>query len=111
MPILPVKNSETKPIRKKTNYVKLTGYAAVGSGVFSAIAANKNKVKLHKQLAYLTGIFAALHMLRVLSYHAKCREQNQGAFYYMTDYHLDMFFGAYKRLSMLANDQADLNII
>ncbi len=56
-------------------------------------------------------IFAALHMLRVLSYHAKCREQNQGAFYYMTDYHLDMFFGAYKRLAMLANDQADLNII
>lgn len=29
----------------------------------------------------------------------------------MTDYHLDMFFGAYKRLAMLANDQADLNII
>ncbi len=56
-------------------------------------------------------IFAALHMLRVLSYHAKCREQNQGAFYYMTDYHLDMFFGAYKRLAMLANDQAGLNII
>ena len=56
-------------------------------------------------------IFAALHMLRVLSYHAKCREQNQGAFYYMTDYHLDMFFGAYKRLAMLANDKASLNII
>jgi len=56
-------------------------------------------------------IFAALHMLRVLSYHAKCREQNQGAFYYMTDYHLDMFFGAYKRLAMLANNQAGLNII
>ena len=56
-------------------------------------------------------IFAALHMLRVLSYHAKCREQNQGAFYFMTDYHLDTFFGAYKRLAMLANDQAGLNII
>ena len=56
-------------------------------------------------------IFAALHMLRVLSYHAKCREQNQGAFYYMTDYHLDMFFGAYKRLAILANVQAELNII
>ncbi len=56
-------------------------------------------------------IFAALHMLRVLSYHAKCREQNQGAFYYMTDYHLDMFFGAYKRLATLANDQAGLNIV
>ena len=47
----------------------------------------------------------------ILLYHAKCREQNQGAFYYMTDYHLDMFFGAYKRLAMLANDKASLNII
>lgn len=56
-------------------------------------------------------IFAALHMLRVLSYHAKCRKQNQGAVYYMTDHHLDMFFGAYKRLAMLANDHAGLNII
>ena len=56
-------------------------------------------------------IFAALHMLRILSYHAKCREQNQGAVYFMTDYHLDTFFGAYKRLAMLANDKASLNII
>ena len=56
-------------------------------------------------------IFAALHMLRILSYHAKCREQNQGAFYFMTDYHLDTFFGAYKRLAILANDKAGLNII
>lgn len=56
-------------------------------------------------------IFAALHLLRVLSYHAKCREQSQGAFYYMTDYHLDMFFGAYRHLTNLANDKASLNII
>ena len=74
MPILPVKNSETKPIRKKTNYVKLTGYAAVGSGVFSAIATNKNKVKLHKQLAYLTGIFAALHIAIVEWYQLKFKK-------------------------------------
>jgi len=56
-------------------------------------------------------IFAALHMLRVLSYHAKLREQNQGAFYYMTDYHLDTFLGAYKRLTILANNKASLNIV
>ncbi len=56
-------------------------------------------------------IFAALHMLRVLSYHAKCREQNQGAFYFMTDHHLNMVFGAYRRLTILANDKASLNII
>ena len=55
-------------------------------------------------------IFAALHMLRVLSYHARIREQNQGAFYYMTDYHLDIFFGAYKRLTVLADDKASLSI-
>lgn len=58
-----------------------------------------------------TYIFAALHMLRVLSYQAKLREQNQGAFYLMTDHHLNMFFGAYRRLTILANDKASLNII
>ncbi len=56
-------------------------------------------------------IFAALHMLRVLSYHAKCRVQNQGAFYFMTDPHLNMFFGAYKRLTVLANEKASLNLL
>ena len=56
-------------------------------------------------------VFAALHLLRVLSYHAKCRERNQGAVYYMTDYHLDTFFMAYKRLSILANEMANLNIL
>lgn len=56
-------------------------------------------------------IFAALHMLRVLSYHAKCREQNQGAFYYMTDNHLNTFFEAYRRLTVLANDKGALNIL
>lgn len=56
-------------------------------------------------------IFAALHLLRILSYHAKCREGNQGAVYYMTDYHLDTFLGAYKRLAILANEMSNLNII
>jgi len=56
-------------------------------------------------------IFAALHMLRVLSYHAKCREQNQGAFYFMTDAHLNLFFGAYKRLTVLANEKAVLQLL
>jgi Ser/Thr protein kinase RdoA (MazF antagonist) len=53
-------------------------------------------------------LFAALHMLRVLYYHIKCREQNQGAVYYMTDHHLNMFFGAYKRLTALAAEKVNL---
>ena len=56
-------------------------------------------------------IFAALHLLRVLSYHAKCRECNQGAVYFMTDYHLNIFFGAYRRLTVLANEKASLSFI
>ena len=56
-------------------------------------------------------LFAALHMLRVLSYHAKIREQNQGAFYYMTDYHLNTFFGAYKRLTILAKEKTALDLL
>ena len=56
-------------------------------------------------------LFAALHMLRILGYHAKCREQNQGAVYFMTDYHLDIFFGAYKRLTTLASHRAGLHIV
>ena len=56
-------------------------------------------------------LFAALHMLRVLSYHAKLREQNHGAFYFMTDQHLNMFFGAYRRLTCLANEKASLQLL
>ncbi len=56
-------------------------------------------------------IFAALHMLRVLSYHAKLTEQNQGSYYFMTDHHLDTFFGAYRRLTHLADEKACLYLI
>ena len=56
-------------------------------------------------------IFAALHLLRVLSYHAKCREGNQGAVYFMTDHHLNIFFGAYKRLTNLAIEKSELRIL
>lgn len=56
-------------------------------------------------------IFAALHMLRVLAFHAKMRETVSGAFYFMTDVHLNTYFGAYKRLTILACEKADLNIL
>lgn len=56
-------------------------------------------------------LFAALHMLRVLVYHAKCREQHQGVFYFMTDQHLNMFFGAYRRLTMLAKEKTAFDLL
>ena len=55
-------------------------------------------------------IFAALHMLRVMVFHAKLREQNQGAFYYMTEPYLSTFFGAYKRLVYLAYNKSNLDM-
>ena len=70
----------------------------------AAVAANEDE----KKSIY---IFAALHLLRVLSYHAKCREGNQGAVYFMTDYHLNIFFGAYKRLTNLAIEKSELRIL
>lgn len=55
-------------------------------------------------------IFAALHMIRVLAYHADCMDQMQGRTYYMTDPHLDIFFGAYRRLTTVACREADIQV-
>lgn len=55
-------------------------------------------------------IFAALHMLRALSYHAKLSKQNIGAFYYMSDPHLDTYFGAYRRLVALAQKRTGIKL-
>ena len=48
--------------RKGINTVKWTGYAAVIAGVGSGIAANKKQIKLHKNLAYIAGIFTLAHI-------------------------------------------------
>lgn len=77
----------------------------------SVLAGYRSVRSFHADEEKAIYLFAALHMLRVLSYHAKCREQNQGAFYFMTDPHLNLFFGAYKRLTVLANEKASLHLL
>lgn len=77
----------------------------------SVLAGYRSVRSFHADEEKAIYIFAALHMLRVLSYHAKGREQNQGAFYFMTDPHLNTFFGAYKRLTVLANEKASLHLL
>lgn len=77
----------------------------------SVLEGYRNARRLNDDEEKAIYIFAALHLLRVLSYHAKCREGNQGAVYFMTDHHLDTFFGAYRRLTDLANEKASLSFI
>ncbi|MGN0031908.1 MAG: hypothetical protein ACI37Q_08145 [Candidatus Gastranaerophilaceae bacterium] len=60
MPIQAINNS-TPPKRKQPNYVKWTGYGALGLGAASAIAGAKKKIKPHKFLAYTAGILAIIH--------------------------------------------------
>ncbi len=47
--------------KMKINTVTATGYAALGAGAASAIAGFNKKIKPHKYLAYLAGIFAIAH--------------------------------------------------
>lgn len=64
MPIPPLNsvnpNTSTRQ-RMKINTVTATGYAALGAGAASAIAGFNKKIKPHKYLAYLAGIFAVAH--------------------------------------------------
>lgn len=48
--------------KKKTNYVKITGYGATVSGVASALAIKAKNPKLHKNLAYLAGLLTLTHI-------------------------------------------------
>ena len=62
-PITPInKNTYSNQIKKKPNYVKITGYAAVTSGIASVIAIKNKSPKLHKNFAYLSGFFTAAHI-------------------------------------------------
>ena len=55
-------NSKTNNMQRKFNYVKYSGYGALGLGVASGMAAGSfKKVKLHKYLAYAAGILAVVH--------------------------------------------------
>ena len=48
--------------KKKNNYVKITGYGAAASGTASIIAIKAKKVKLHKSLAYISGLLSLAHI-------------------------------------------------
>ena len=64
MKINPIKQSNTTYFKhnNKPNYTTWTGYCAVIAGVSSVIAANRKNVKLHKNLAYIAGIFTLAHI-------------------------------------------------
>ena len=63
MSIPAVSSVNTAPAPKKSgpNYVKWTGYGALGFGVASAVAGSKKKIKPHKYMAYIAGILAVAH--------------------------------------------------
>ena len=53
----------THPIKKKkTNYVKITGYSATACGITSVLAIKAKRTKLHKLLAYLSGLLTLAHI-------------------------------------------------
>ncbi len=44
------------------NSVTWSGYGAVATGIASGVAGHYKKIKLHKQLAYVTGALTLLHV-------------------------------------------------
>ena len=46
----------------KPNYVKITGYGALASGVLSVWAIKKKMPKMHKEFAMLAGAFTFAHI-------------------------------------------------
>jgi hypothetical protein len=60
--------------KHKPNLVKLTGYSCLGLGVGSIVAGKTNYIKLHKYLAYTSGIFALLHTGLIEYYHHKFKK-------------------------------------
>ncbi len=63
--------SQTQTVKRKYNPAKISGYAAIALGVASGVAGNRQKVKLHKQLAYAAGIFTAMHIGIIEWFHHK----------------------------------------
>lgn len=62
MQIQSINNTNTKQ-QRKINTVSITGYASLGFGIASGLAAagKKKKIKLHKTLAYISGAMALIH--------------------------------------------------
>lgn len=69
MAITPINNT-TQP-QKRFPIVKITGYAAAATGIASGIVAKNKKIKLHTNLAYITGILTAAHIALVEYFHSK----------------------------------------
>lgn len=62
--------------KKKTNYVKITGYGATGAGIASVLAIKTKKAKLHKHLAYLSGLLTLTHIGLIEWYHHKFKKSS-----------------------------------
>lgn len=82
-----------------TNLCLMFGFDADRKSLWEAFIKGYCTIrKINKDEKNTIHIFAALHMLRVLSYHAKLINRNSGAFYFMTDAYLDTYFTAYRKL-------------
>ena len=67
-------NTQKSNVRKRFP-VKETGYIATGIAVASGIAGANKKIKLHRWLAYIAGVFTALHIGLVEFAHRKFSER------------------------------------
>ncbi len=63
--------------KKKTNYVKITGYGATGAGIASVLAIKAKRAKLHKHLAYLSGLLTFSHIGLIKWYYHKFKNGQQ----------------------------------
>ena len=62
---------------KGINIVSWSGYGAVATGIASGIAGHKKKIKLHKNLAYITAALSAIHIGVVEYKKHTYKKQNQ----------------------------------
>lgn len=72
IPALPMTNSNSKPYGdNRVNYVKITGYGALGCGICCGLAGVNKKIKRHKYLAYASILLALVHTGLIEWYHYK----------------------------------------
>ncbi len=55
--------------KPRFNYVKITGYGALGCGVASGVLGVKKKIKPHKILAYAAALLAVIHTALIEIHH------------------------------------------
>ncbi len=78
MQVATVNNINNTSVKKKLwkNPVRDTGYAAAVFGISSGIAGAKKKIKLHKYLAYIAGIFTLAH-LGIVEYYKHMKKSSK----------------------------------